>query len=288
MNVALDTSSWTPLGTEILTRACDHYGGERTWRALRLIRLVPERLSGLLPWVKGVGKTFRLPSAFEIAPHERRTRFLDYPDPEHIGIFEDGVVRIERRDNQKVVMAAAEHRQSFGGFAAYRRWSPLDALYFFGYALSHYHALPFTLFDARLVAAKAASRRRPMDVLDVELPADLHTHSRRQSFYFDKTGRLVRHDYCADIVSALACGAHFWKRQTAFNGFPISLERVVIGRVGRTTYPVTALYATFAGAEVELDFSGPAQAASAPAASASTSALHQKGPSLRPSAAGER
>jgi hypothetical protein len=256
MNGAIDTSSWTPLGTDILTRACDHYGGERTWRALRRIRLVPERLSGLLPWVKGAGKTFRLPSAFEIVPHERRTRFLDYPDAEHTGIFENGVVRIERRDSQEVVMAAAEHRRSFGGFAAYRRWSPLDALYFFGYALSHYHALPFTLLDARLVAAKAASPRCPVDVLDVELPADLPTHCRRQSFYFDKTGRLVRHDYNADIVSALARGAHFWKRQTVVNGLPISLERLVVLRLGRTPCPLTALHATFAEAEVELDFSG--------------------------------
>jgi hypothetical protein len=287
MNGALDASNWTPLGTDILMRACDHYGGERTWRALRLIRLVPERLSGLLPWVKGGGKTFRLPSVFEISPHERRTRFLDYPDAEHTGIFEDGVVRIERRDGRKVVMEAAEHRQSFGGFAAYRRWSPLDALYFFGYALSHYHALPFTLFDARLVAAKAASPRCPVDVLDVELPADLPTHCRRQTFYFDKTGRLVRHDYHAEIVGVWARGAHFWKRQTFFNGFPISLERLVVARLGRTPCPLTALHATFAAAEVELDFNGAAQAVSTSGAPPSNSALHQTGPSLRSGPAGE-
>jgi hypothetical protein len=288
MNGALDRSNWTPLGTDILTRACDHYGGERTWRALRLIRLVPERLSGLLPWVKGAGKTFRLPSAFEILPHERRTRFLDYPDAEHTGIFENGVVRIERLDTRKVVMAAAEHRQSFRGFAAYRRWSPLDALYFFGYALSHYHALPFTLFDARLVAAKAASPRCPLDRLDVELPADLPTHCRRQSFYFDKTGRLVRHDYHTEIVGAWARAAHFWKRQTFFNGFPVSLERLVFARLGRTPCPLTALHATFTTAEVELDFNGAAHPVPTPGAPPTNSALHQPEPSLRSGPARER
>jgi hypothetical protein len=272
MNGALDTSSWTPLGTDILTRACDHYGGERTWRALRLIRLVPERLSGLLPWVKGQGKTFRLPSAFEIAPHERRTRFLDYPDVEHTGTFENGAVRIDRCDG-RTVMAAAQHRRSFAGFAAYRRWSPIDALYFFGYALSHYHSLPFTLFDARLVAAKAASPRSPLDVLDVELPADLPTHSRRQTFYFDNAGRLVRHDYHAEIVGVWARAAHFWKRQTFFNGFPISLERLAVARLGSTPCPLTALHATFAAAEVELDFV--AQPVSTPGAPPSNAALHQ-------------
>jgi hypothetical protein len=264
MSSTLDVSKWTPLATEVLTRACDHYGGMQTWQALRRIRLVPERLSGLLPRVKGVGNTFRLPSAFEISPHERRTRFLDYPDEEHTGIFENGTVRIERRDGGEVLIAEERHRQSFRGFARYRRWSPMDALYFFGYALSHYHSLPFTLFDARLVRMRAASPRRPWDVLDVEFPADVPTHSRRQSFYFDKTGRLARHDYHTEVVGFWARAAHFWKRQTLFNGFPVSLERHVFARLGRTACPLTALHATFVEAEVELDFNSTAPGVATP------------------------
>jgi hypothetical protein len=245
----------------------------RTWQALRRIRLVPEQLSGLLPWAKGMGNTFRLPSAFEISPHERRTRFFDYPDEEHTGIFENGSVRIERRDGGEVLIAEEHHRQSFRGLAVHRRWSPIDALYFFGYALSHYHALPFTLFEARLVGVTAASPSCPLDALEVELPADLPTHCRRQTFYFDKTGRLTRHDYHAEIVGFWARGAHFWKRQVTCNGFPISLERHVVARVGRTPCPLTALYATFVSAEVELEFEGAAHALSTAGTSSSNSAL---------------
>jgi len=253
---SLDASNWTPLATDVLTRACDHYGGMRTWQALRTIRLIPGRLSGLLPWSKGVGHTFPLPSAFEIAPHQRRTRFLNYPDKDHTGIFENGSVRIEGPDGGKVLMAEEHHRQSFRGLAGYRRWSPVDALYFFGYALSHYHALPFTLFEARLLRMKAASRSSPLDVLELELPADLHTHCRRQTFYFDESGRITRHDYHAEIVGVWARGAHLWKRQTRFNGFPVALERHVLTRLGTIPCPPTALHATFVTAEVELDFNG--------------------------------
>jgi hypothetical protein len=35
--------------------------------------------------------------------------------------------------------------------AKYRRWSPIDALYFFGYALWHYHVLPFALAEAQFL-----------------------------------------------------------------------------------------------------------------------------------------
>src|SRR5687768_17528827 len=137
-------SSWTPGAVEVFTRACEHYGGLDTWRALRRVRLVPERLSGLLPFVKGNGRTFGLPSSFEIEPHERRARFVGYPDAEHVGVFENGAVRLERRDGTTLA-SSPDHRRTFRGLGKNRRWAPLDALYFFGYALTHYHALPFTL-----------------------------------------------------------------------------------------------------------------------------------------------
>jgi hypothetical protein len=34
---------------------------------------------------------------------------------------------------------------------------------------------------------------------------------------------------------------------------PISLDRYVLGRLGKVTYPLTALHATFSDAEVELE-----------------------------------
>jgi hypothetical protein len=173
-------STWPPAAADVLARACDHYGGRHAWRTLRRIRLVPGRLSGFLPWTKGAGRSFCLPSAFDIEPRERRTRFLNFPDDAHTGVFENGTVRIERRDTGEVRVEEAQHRRSFRGLGAYRRWSPIDALYFFGYAMSHYHALPFTLLEARFLGMRAAGlRRAPLDVLDVEFPADLPTHCRR-------------------------------------------------------------------------------------------------------------
>lgn len=246
-------SSWTPHATDILKRACGHYGGFEAWRALRRIRLVSDRLSGMIPWLKGSGQRFSFPPVLEIEPHQRRARFLNFPDEEHVGLFENGAVRLERRDGE-VVAEAGSPRQAFQRRDLPRRWSPLDALYFFGYALTHYHALPFTLHEARLLRTReAGSRGDPLSVLEVELPADLPTHCRRQSFYFDKAGRIIRHDYHAEVVGFWARGAHFWKRETFFNGFPISMERHVVARLGAMPLPVTALRATFLDAEVELD-----------------------------------
>jgi hypothetical protein len=253
MTKALGNSSWTPDSVAVLVRACNHFGGFETWRALHEIRLHLEQLSGFLPWLKGYGRTFTLPRTAEIRPHQRWLRFSNYPDPEHVGIFDNGRVRLERCDGKAVIAQADDHRQSFRGLAMNRRWSPLDALYFFGYALTHYHSLPFSLFDARLVrASEVGSGSERLSVLDLELPADLPTHGRRQQFYFDRAGRLVRHDYHTEIVGFFACGAHFWQRQTRFNGFPIALTRHVTLRLGAYPCPLTALHADFVDAEVEL------------------------------------
>jgi len=221
MTRALASSSWTAQALAVLERACDHYGGLETWRALRQIRLLPDRLSGLVPWSKGNGRTFPLPTAFEIRPHERWVRFVNFPDANHVGVFENGAVRLERGDGGEIVVKAEDHRRSFRGFAMNRRWSPLDALYFFGYALTHYHSLPFSLFDARLIGTReAGSRSERLDVLAVELPADLPTHCRRQSFYFDNTGRLTRHDYHAEIWASGLAARIFGTGRCASTAFP--------------------------------------------------------------------
>lgn len=245
-------SSWTPRALAVVQNACAYYGGLDGYRSLRCVRLLPDRLSGLLPRLKGFGRTFAFSGAFEIEPHERRVRFRSFPDAAHVGVFENGSVRVERADDGATVQFATEHRASFGGLKKLRSWAPLDALYFFGYALSHYHSLPFSLLQGRLVQeGPVRSRRETLNAIVVDLPSDLPTHCRRQRFYFNGDGRLVRHDYHAEVVGFFARGAHFWRRETVRNGFPVSLERHVIARLGSVAVPMTALHATFLDAEVE-------------------------------------
>jgi hypothetical protein len=248
---AITNTSWTPDAARVLARACEHHGGMEAYRSLHSIRLIPRRLSGFIPWLKGSGKTFPLPAAFEIFPHDQRVHFVDYPDADHTGIFENGAVRIERRGAGAPLVESKDHRRSFHGSAKNRRWTPLDALYFFGYALSHYHALPFSLSEGRLLRAWTVSRHSLLlDVLRIEMSENLTTHCREQTFYFEQSGRLIRHDYHAEIIGPLVRGAHFWNRQTLFDGFPVALERKVVARLGSTPVPFTALLATFESAHV--------------------------------------
>ena len=247
-------SSWTREAVDLVAGACEHYGGLRAWQTIRTIRLVPERLCGFVPRMKGVGNTFPLPAAVEVCPRRGSTRLIGFPKAAQVGFFQAGDVWIECADTRAEIARSNGHRQTFAGIAGTRRWRPLDALYFLGYASAHYHALPFTLLQGRLLGMRACTTAgRKTTALDVELPPELHTHSRRQRFYLDEEGNLVRHDYVAEPVGSWAHGAHFWRRQERAGGFLVALDRLVRVRMASISIPVTALRVTFSSAEIELD-----------------------------------
>lgn len=244
---------WSPAAVAVLDRAFEHFGGLDAWSRIRLIRVFGLGMGGLLPFLKGMGHTYVLPDVVEVYPSQQRTRFLDYPATGWTGVYDNGSVRIETASTNEVIETSSNHRSTFARLTKNRRWSPLDALYFFGYALSHYHSLPFTLAGARLLSlGRSEAGGAIADRLEVEFPPEAIVHSRREAFYFDSDGWLVRHDYVADIIGGWARGAHLWKRQTRVGGFPIAMERQVVARIGTAVSPITVLHAKFDHVSVEL------------------------------------
>jgi hypothetical protein len=152
--------------------------------------------------------------------------------PGEIGVLNSLPTPLDRDGREQA--RSPDHRATFQGGARRRRWSLLDAACFFGYAVTHYHALPFTLPEGRLLHHRG-------DVLTVELPASLHTHS-RQTFHFG--GLIRRHDYVADIVGWWARGTHLWCDYTTVDGFPVARTRHVVARLGGLPLlPFVALHA---------------------------------------------
>ena len=240
---------------QVLERACERHGGWQTWQHTWRISLYIEAFSSPLLSLKGLGRTFVAPAGrIEIFPHEQKTVFHDYPDAAHVGIFERGSVRLDAASDRHVVAESTHHRDTFRPRAVRDRWSVLDAVYFFGYALWHYHSLPFTLGPARLIGHRQTRDRGTagLDVLDVELPSDVPTHSRRQSFSFDPSGLLVRHDYVAEPIGRWTRGAHFWQDYRRVSGVPIAMRRRVVARIGRTALPFVVLSATLSNVQVDI------------------------------------
>jgi hypothetical protein len=229
---------WPDDAAALVERGVARHGGWGRWHDLRRVSFRAVSLGGLLPWLKGHPRTFPTPGEVETFPHERRTVFRRYPDDAHDGIFDRGDVRLE--SGGATTLESRDHRATFRGLRKLRRWQPLDALYFFGYALWHYHALPFTLGDARFLRPRRAGA---LAGVEVELPADFPSHSRREAFFFDAEGLIRRHDYTADVVGAWARGAHLWGDHVEVGGFAFAGRRRVVPRFLGATLPLTVLRA---------------------------------------------
>jgi hypothetical protein len=230
---------WTESATSLLERAAARHGGWERWRRLSEIRARLVALGGPIPAAKGVGRTFPVPGAAVVRPHAWETRFLDYPEAGVDGVFAAGDVRLVERSSGRSLAESARHRATFAGARKWRRWRPLDALYFFGYALATYWSLPFVLERTSLVRADRRS-------LTVDFPDALESHGRRQRFFFADDGLLVRHDYRADILSGMATGAHFSSGYLEAGGLPFATGRRVALRIGALPLPMTVLHAELA------------------------------------------
>jgi hypothetical protein len=70
----MDSMAWKPDAVAWVHKAIERHGGLERWQRLRLT-LSPTSLTGLLPWLKGVGRTFTLPIRVEIEPGRARAIF---------------------------------------------------------------------------------------------------------------------------------------------------------------------------------------------------------------------
>ena len=234
---------WPPGARALVERSVAAHGGLECWRRAQRVDLHFVAAAGWLPWVKGYMRTFPAPGVCEIRPHDQTTIFQEYPDIEHRGVFSHGDVRIERAADGVASRSSANHRRTFLGLAKYRQWDSLDALYFFGYAMWHYHTLPFTLADARFLSAGS-------DSIEVEFSAAIPTHCARQRFFFGDDGRIVRHDYEAEVIGRWARACHFWEDYDRIGGLLLARRRRVAARVFGRPAPVNVLRVDFGRAAV--------------------------------------
>jgi hypothetical protein len=234
--------SWTVEAQSICRSAIERHGGWTAWENLDSIKLKPLYLKGLLSRLKGYPKTFTLPEYIEVFAKNRRVIFHNYPGKGSQGIFENGNVQII--EGGQVIADVPNARRTFRGISKYRLWKHLDGLYFFGYAWVTYISVPFVFPSCELMKYfKHPESGQIWDALTVRFPSDFDTHSAEQTFYFDKTGLLQRHDYCAQIVGSWATGAHYSSDYIVAEGIQVARQRRVCVRIGRQALPITVLAA---------------------------------------------
>lgn len=125
-------------------------------------------------------------------------------NPEIIGVLDGQDVRLETADG--TVIAERKHARRYlpGGLGRLLHWDDLDMTYFATYAFWNYFTLP-----ALLMRDDIAWREIEPGWLEATFPISIPTHSTVQRFRFDhETGRLIQHDYTAEVITRLATAAN--------------------------------------------------------------------------------
>ncbi|TGL79182.1 hypothetical protein [Leptospira yasudae] len=223
----------------LLEKAIDRYGGWKLWDRIDSFELELKHLGAPIPIRKGLGKTFPKPSFLKIYPKSFTAEFLEYPSAGKKIVFQNGKVGIFYIQETDFEFEIPDYRQTFRGFRKYRRWNPLDAAYFFGYAITQYVSVPFILKEFGVREVPLADGFR----IDAEFPQSMHTHCRKQSYYFNEEGLLTRNDYTADVIGPWAIGAHLTTDYREVDGIPVATRRNVFVRLGKFVTPICVLSA---------------------------------------------
>lgn len=243
---------WPDEAVDLVETSIRAHGGWDAWKGLEVIRLEPAFLRGLLPAVKGYGRTFGLPRSFEARPHRGVVMLEGFPDPETTGVYEAGVVSLVDAKTTETLIGSIGHRKTLAGSARRRRWTPLDALYFLGYAMLHDHSVPFTLGEAAFVSMRTVtSRGETLAAIELDFPPARETHCVTQTVYFGPEGLVRRNDFVVEIVSPLAKVCQLWEDYEPASGFRLPMRRRVTARLSGRPLPFTVLDTKFSRIEVE-------------------------------------
>lgn len=218
--------------SELLERAFAGHGGRERWEGASEVS-AHIRCGGVaLPSKLAAGPLREYDATVSVK--EPRTEIEPYPKPGLRGVFEGDRVRIESVATGATVSERENPRERFPGGMRALRWDRLDALYFAGYALWNYLTFPYLLTHAGIEARDGGEWVEAPDErwerLDVAFPEGFPTHSREQSFYLDREGRLRRLDYTAEVFGGWAKAAHVCLAHEIADGIPVPVRRRVTPR----------------------------------------------------------
>ncbi len=187
--------------TETAEKAIAAYGGRALWQNAKTLE-VDISASGLAFTLKR--RPFFRHAKMVLDVHRPFSSLTPIGcDSGITGVLDGPNVRLENKQGQVI----SERRNARDYFTINRRlfyWDDLDMSYFANYASWNYFTLPALLMREDIVWTEVEP-----GWLEARFPDEIPTHSRVQRFRFDReTGRLIQHDYTAQIISPLAAASN--------------------------------------------------------------------------------
>lgn len=210
--------------SDLLTMAVAAHGGLDRWQRIGWIK-ARASIGGPLWQLKG--KAGMLADVeIKVDPHRQHLEYSPFGGPGRHSVYEPDHTAIIDADGAILDFRSAP-RMSFAGHGLTTPWDDQHLIYFSGYAMWTYLTTPFLFnlpgFESEEVDPwdeNGETWRR----LRVAFPPDVHSHSTVQTFYFDSTGILKRHDYSADVLGGTT-SANYALAPKTFDGIVYPTQR---------------------------------------------------------------
>ncbi|HEY4050607.1 MAG TPA: hypothetical protein VGM27_27390 [Acidobacteriaceae bacterium] len=214
---------------ELANLTIEAHGGLKQWK--RFTTVAVHGINGGVLW-GAKGKTGVLDDV-TVTVDLRNERVSHWPfgSPDRRSRFEPQRVALENA-NGEVVEELLQPRSSFRGHTLETPWSDLQLAYFAGCAMWTYLNIPFLLLRPGVESEEVEPWQEAGETwrrLKVRFPADIATHSREQTLYFDRQGLLKRHDYDVEISGGTAA-AHYVSDLKEFSGIVFPTRRRIFPR----------------------------------------------------------
>ena len=205
-------------------RAIDYYGGAETWCSAKYVEAVVS--------VTGLAFVLKRRPFFD---HAKIVMALERPfsrlkpigkDKDLTGVFDGNKVWLEDGDG-RVLSKRDDPKKYFPYGRRLFYWDDLDMAYFANYAFWNYLTFPRLLMNEQI-----SWKDKGAGVLEAVFPETIPTHSRIQDFKTEpSSGRLMQHNYTADVISSLAKVANRVTEHAEENGVRYASARVVTPRL---------------------------------------------------------
>lgn len=187
--------------SETAERAIAAYGGRTRWQNAKYLE-AEVSVSGLAFTLKR--RPFFCHAKIVEDAHRPFSRLTPIGHAPGIsGVLDGQDVRLENSRGE--ILSGRKNARDY--FTPGRRlfyWDDLDMAYFANYAFWNYLTLPALLMRDDIAWTEPEPGR-----LEARFPEWIPTHCSVQQFRFDRqTGRLIQHDYTAEIISRYASAAH--------------------------------------------------------------------------------
>lgn len=222
--------------SDLLDLVVAAHGGWDRWQSLKTVS-AHVSIGGDVWHLKGWPDIFK-DALVSIDTHRQHTEYSPFVQAGRHTVFDATRTAIVT-DGGEVVEQREQPRKAFEGHNLTTPWDAQHLIYFASYAMWTYLSTPFLFklpgVESEEIEPWVTEDGETWRRLRVAFPSSIQTHSPEQTFYFDASGILQRHDYSVDVIGGTS-GANYATEPKMFGGFVFPTKRRVYA-IGENNLP---------------------------------------------------